>query len=261
MNVETEIDRLLQSSGAQLIRDNNHLVYRLPNGSNFIRPKTTSDFRSAQNGLHALRRILGMNGGRKEEALPKMTTTKPEAPAPLEPAAPRELAFKPAPAALKERIEAAAVTLEVQAEDLMSKAQAAERQAKMLRGLLEFSEDPATEDILRGLVPAPPPPPPVREAEAAVIEVPDQITERVQVTRQIVFAATQTFEEDFTINDIYERMVGTKRVDQPERLRIRSSIATAMKVLDERGEVLKVQQGVGRQQTVWHKATLSARTT
>lgn len=85
---------------------------------------------------------------------------------------------------------------------------------------------------------------------------PQQITDRVQVTRQLVFAATQTFDDAFTVNDVVERMTGSANVDAGERQRVRSSIAQAMATLHERGEVVKESQGIGRQQTVWRKAIL-----
>ena len=61
MNAQHEIDRLLDESGAVLVRQNKHLVYRLPNGLNFVAAKTSSDpERAAKNSLSALRRALGV---------------------------------------------------------------------------------------------------------------------------------------------------------------------------------------------------------
>jgi hypothetical protein len=56
------------------------------------------------------------------------------------------------------------------------------------------------------------------------------------VTRDLVFAATQTFESTFTVNDLMERMANGAVLDKPERQRVRSSVAGAMMALLERGE-------------------------
>jgi hypothetical protein len=59
VNAATEIDRLLAESGAVLVRHKKHLVYRLPNGRNFVAAKTPSDpARAAKNNLSDLRRAL-----------------------------------------------------------------------------------------------------------------------------------------------------------------------------------------------------------
>jgi hypothetical protein len=73
------------------------------------------------------------------------------------------------------------------------------------------------------------------------VEPPQQIIERVQVTRQLVFAATQTFGQKFTVNDVMDLMTGSRQIEGGERLRVRQSIAAAMVSLHECGELLKVE--------------------
>lgn len=52
MNATTEITRLLSEHHVPLVRQKNHLVYRLPNGRNFVMAKTPSDpDRGAKNSL------------------------------------------------------------------------------------------------------------------------------------------------------------------------------------------------------------------
>ena len=91
------------------------------------------------------------------------------------------------------------------------------------------------------------------------MEPPQQIVERVQVTRQLVFAATQTFGEKFTVNDVMDLMTGGRQIEGRERLRVRQSIAAAMVSLHERGELLKAEEHYGRSQTVWQKAELNGK--
>jgi hypothetical protein len=254
MNATMEVDRLLEQSGAVLVRHKKHLVYRLPNGNNFVAAKTTSDpARAAKNNLSTLRNALGVP--REESERPKEDTMQQQCPArlsPLESPAP----LPEAKESLKQRIEAAIADEEVMQEKLLVEASAHERKVHMLKALLPFAEDPATEGSLRNVLPEiqpPEPPPPA----LPIPEPPQQITNRVQVTRQLVFAATQTFDETFTVNDVVERMTGSAHIDLSERQRIRSSVAQAMATLFERGEVLKKEQGIGRQQSIWRKVSLN----
>jgi hypothetical protein len=90
-----------------------------------------------------------------------------------------------------------------------------------------------------------------------VPEPPQRITERVQVTRQLVLAATQTFEETFTVNDVMALMTGGRQIDPQERLRIRSSIAQSVTTLFDRGELVRESEGYGKRQAVWRKAALN----
>ena len=98
------------------------------------------------------------------------------------------------------------------------------------------------------------PPAPEPEAQAPP---PQQITTRIQVTRQLVFAATQTYEDTFTINDVLELMTGGEQLEGKERLRVRQSIAQSMVTLFERGELLREAEGYGKRQAVWRRAVLN----
>lgn len=165
----------------------------------------------------------------------------------------------PAPAtetkeSLKQRIEAAIASEEAIQEKLLAEAQAHERRVQMLKALLPFADDPATEGALRDVLPAVEAP---ATAKPVAPPPPEAITERVQVTRQLVLAATQTFNETFTVNDVMALMVNGHQIDPDERGRVRSSIAQAMVTLHERGELVKHQEHFGRRQTIWRKAQLN----
>ena len=249
MNAQHEIDRLLDESGAVLVRQNKHLVYRLPNGKNFVGAKTSSDpDRAAKNSLSDLRRALG--APRTTASQEPIAMEHPQSPqnTPLEP--PRQDVSRHTPEnSLRSRVESMIAGEEAAQELLMAEAQRLERRVQMLRALLPFADDAATEEALRAITspPAAPPAP-------APPEPPQQITERVQVTRQLVFAATQTFEDAFTINDVLALMTGGRQIDPPERLRVRSSIAQSMMMLHERGELIRETEGYGRRQGLWRKA-------
>lgn len=60
MNAREAVNRLLKSSGAFLKRRNNHEVWQLPNGHNFVRACTPSDHRADQNNLSNLKHGLGI---------------------------------------------------------------------------------------------------------------------------------------------------------------------------------------------------------
>ncbi len=257
MNAEQEICRLLEESGAVLVRQKNHLVYRLPNGKNFVAAKTSSDpERAAKNSLSDLRRALG---------LPRVALS--HEPAVMEEPqeimnqnlqihsseAPRDGLTAHAEAiSLRSRVEALIATEEAAQEHLMAEAQQLERRVQMLKALLPFADDPATEAALKAItLPPPPPPVPVQP------EPPQHITERVQVTRQLVLAATQTFDGTFTVNDVMALMTGGRHIDPPERLRVRCSIAQCMISLLDRGELIRVAEGIGKRQAIWRKAVLN----
>ena len=261
MNPANEIDRLLSESGAVLVRQNKHPVYKLPNGRTFVIAKTPSDARSARNGLSELRRALAIAGeeSRRNHAGKDRTDMVAEQTLPPNVPAAAEIQQQPPPIkqTFRERLEAAVATLDGHAERLMSEVQQIERQAQMLKALLPFADDAAAEDALTAILPTLAHLPPSTPA-ASFAEAPERITERVQVTRQLVFAATQTFEGPFTVNDVYELMVGDRRVDRPERQRIRSSIAASMMTLHERGELNRETLGKGRQEGLWRKAEMKA---
>jgi len=252
VNAEQEIERLLDEHGAVLVRQKNHLVYRLPNGHNFVKAKTSSDpDRAAKNNLSDLRRALGIVRQAEVKGEPVMPTTEASAIAAEAYDAP--VPEPPKEGALKERIETAVAATEAEQEVLLAAAQRMERRAQMLRALLPFSDDPMTEDVLLALLPIVEPLPVPEPEPQRAPEPPQQITERVQVTRQLVHAATQTFEDTFTVNDVLELMTNGAVIDREERTRVRSSIAQAMISLHERGELIRVAEHFGRKQATWRK--------
>ena len=252
MNPSAEVTRLLEQSGAVLVRHKKHLVYRLPNGTTYTRAKTASDNRAERNNLTTLRRALGVcttNPDEKEKRqMESQRTASPAAAAPSPPAPPQ-------PESVKQRIEAAIASEEATQEKLLAEAQAHERTVHMLKAILPFADDAKLEVSLRGILPVPEPPAPPKAAVTP--PAPDAITERVQVTRQLVLAATQTFDAPFTINDVLALMVNGSQIDPNERVRVRASIGQAMVTLYERGELVKEQEHVGRRQTIWRKAQLN----
>ena len=255
MNAQQEIDRLLAQSGAVLVRQNKHLVYRLPNGRNFVAAKTPSDpDRAAKNGLSDLRRALGVPRltAKQEPIFMKDVQERIHQNPQIDSREPH-LQDLPGPVdtGLRSRVEAMISREEGAQELLMTQAQQLERRVQMLKALLPFADDPATEAALKAIASPPPvPPPPSRP------EPPQRITERVQVTRQLVFAATQTFDDTFTVNDVLDLMTGQWKIDRPERMRVRCSIAQAMTTLHERGELIREAEGYGKRQAVWRKAAL-----
>jgi hypothetical protein len=263
MNAEIEVSRLLKEHAAVLVRGKKHLVYRLPNGRKFVLAKTSSDpARAAKNNLSELRHALGIarpkqNKPKQPKGAVEMQLNQPPAAqttATLPVAPPAHLLELPQTGSLKDRIEAAVAIEETEQAKLMAEAEAIERRVQMLKAMLPFASDVAAEGALRALLPmaAPwPPAPPNPEPP------PQVITERVQVTRQLVFAATQTFEETFTVNDVLALMTNGRHIDPPERMRVRNAIAAGIMSLYERGEVIREAQGIGRQQSVWKKVVLS----
>jgi hypothetical protein len=215
----------------------------------FTRPKTPSDHRSTLNNLATLRRELGVRHAQSPSKGEEMEPSEQSPAAVPEPQLPT-----PVVESFKQRIEAAIASEEAMQEKLLSEAQAHERKVHMLKALLPFADDPKTEGSLRGILPVP-----ERSAspKPTAPQPPDAITERVQVTRQLVLAATQTFEEPFTVNDIMGLMANGRQIDPGERVRVRASIAQAMITLHERGELIKEQEHFGRRQTIWRKAQLN----
>ena len=152
---------------------------------------------------------------------------------------------------MKERWDAAVAQAEAYQEKLLADAQLAERRVVMLKAMVPFLDDPTFADTLRAVLPSiePPPPPPVVHTPPP----PQQISQYVQVTRELVYAATQTFDELFTVNDVVDRMLNGRQVDRVERLRIRTSVAGGMIALSERGQLMRESQGIGRKQSIWRR--------
>lgn len=78
MNPQTELERQLAACNAVLTRQKNHKVYRLPNGTNFVVPKTPSDYRTAMNNLHAFKRAMTQDAAADHKLEPVAPTSQPE---------------------------------------------------------------------------------------------------------------------------------------------------------------------------------------
>ncbi len=261
MDPQRELERMLKEHNAVLVRSSKHLVYRLPNGQNFVMPNTPGDhYRGANNQLKDLRRALGIVRVAPEEKGSTMQVTPTQSPVPA-PAISAPAVEEPQPPSFKDRLDAAIATEEAHQEKLMAEAQQVERRVQMLKALQPFVDDRAAEEALRAILPDPKPPRPAAPPEpprAAPPPAPPQvITERVQVTRHLVLAATQTFEDTFTVNDVLALMTGGRQIEPPERFRVRSSIAQCMVGLCERGELVRVADGIGKRQTIWQRAVLN----
>lgn len=80
MDAKQQVDDLLKRTGAVLVRQGKHLVYRLPNGKTFVRSTTSSDRNSAHADLTELRRALDIKneGGGEGERRKKVYRAKPK---------------------------------------------------------------------------------------------------------------------------------------------------------------------------------------
>ena len=249
MNPVEEINRLLDTDRAELVRQGNHYVYKLSNGRQFVRSKTPSDHRSVLNELSQLRRLLDT---RREQPTMHLTDVA------LEPLHPPSSEPEESPVLVmeqegevKQRIQSAIKFWSEKYEYWLSRAQRAERRVQMLNQLLPFAEDPGIGKVLSSLSPAPLATVPEQApAKEPIPEPPQTISDRVQVTRDLVYAATHVFKTagrfDFTVSDVYEVMVGSRQVDNIERSRVRAAIAAAMITLVDQGKLVKTVQGRGR---------------
>ena len=159
---------------------------------------------------------------------------------------------------MKERWSAAVAQAEACREKLLADAQLADRRVQMLKAMVPFMEDLTFADTLRAVLPSLDPVPAPAVAPPAAPPPPQQISEYVQVTRELVYAATQTFDGTFTVNDVVDRMLNGRDVDKVERNRIRMSVAGGMIALNERGQVTRELQGIGRKQSIWRAVVHTA---
>jgi hypothetical protein len=74
--MQPNVDQMLKESGAVLVRNNKHEVYRLPNGKKFTRSNTPSDVRTARNQASDLRRLISDASG-KLAGTPSQTVVTP----------------------------------------------------------------------------------------------------------------------------------------------------------------------------------------
>ncbi|MBZ5619901.1 MAG: hypothetical protein LAQ69_14440 [Acidobacteriia bacterium] len=237
-----------------------------PDGEEFLfERKSGSPTIDARVATRKLNQVLARRNGQVPEAAVQRVNGAVHAEVPVAPVVvvpayePMQALDTPPSPNMKDRWVAALAQAEAYQEKLLADAQVAERRVLMLKAMVPFMEDHAFADtlraVLRSLEPAPAPavvtprqPPP-----------PQQISECVQVTRQLVYAATQTFDGTFTVNDVVACMLNGREVSKVERARIRMSVAGSMIALGERGELVREHQGVGRQQTVWRRVVHAAR--
>ena len=137
-------------------------------------------------------------------------------------------------------------------DSLMQEAELCDKRLNNLRLLLPAASDPiltcalreALEPLVQEVVvpPAPPPPPPIQ---------------RIQVTRDIVFRATQKFDKVFTVNDVVAAILEGTHAAEEEFKRVRSTVAQLMMSMLERGWVYRVEQGLGKRQAIWRRVPLT----
>ena len=272
MNPAIEVDRLLEQSGAVLIRQNKHYVYKLPNGKSFVRSKTPSDHRAAHNSLQDLRRMLGVAVVKETTQAVQASemTTAPAAavppalqqpiPTPTPEPPPPPPPPPPAAATLADRLAAAVTAAEEEQEQYLLAAQVAERKVHMLKALEPFIGDQPIEHTLRALLGAPKPPsPPSPVVKAATVAAPQQARQSptpfpVFVTRDLVFEVAKRLGADnnaFTTVQITEIMIGDQKVSPKDRTRIMASISHAVTVLGDRGLLQLHEKGWGKKPALW----------
>jgi len=184
----------------------------------------------------------------------------PAIPAPLPSTSAIEPPSAPPPEPdLKQRISAAIAEEEAQQERLLSAASEVEQRIALLKAILPFAEkDQAIEDTLRGVLrkPRAAEPGPAQSQPSRVLSPapPQQIVNRFQVSRDLVLAAVQTFDDTFTLNDLLALMTNGAHLDPSERTRVRASIASCLMQLYERGHVTRESEHFGRTQATWRKA-------
>lgn len=86
---------------------------------------------------------------------------------------------------------------------------------------------------------------------------PQAITAPSQVTRNLVFAATQTFDKEFNTTDVVRRMIGETDMPPEQYKVIRSCISQNMLALAKRGELIQVSRGQGHTPSRWSKVDMA----
>jgi hypothetical protein len=279
MNPETEIDRLLREDKSQLISDKNHYKWRLSNGKIFVKSKTASDaYRAGREALQDLRWLLGVGSRGKDHSVtdptgsvnsqekgsvtppgyPKMdelgndSDAKVTIPIASQPIAQALIPLGTGDHVLEFRVAAAIQEVEDRRTELYAEVESLDRKLTTLKALQAcLSANQGVEEIIKSLLPLPQPQP--VKAPVSIPAATQPITDRIYCTQALVYAATQTFDYDFTTNDVIERMTGSRQVDSLERQRVRSSICTILTKLEEQGKVLKIQQGIGKRYSIWRK--------
>lgn len=137
------------------------------------------------------------------------------------------------------RLQAVIEFQEKERDRILNESAICDTRISILKALLPLATDPGFETVLAAVIP-----PPVKEIPTVhAIEVPplpappQSIGTYVKITRDLVYAATATFEPGraFTINDVMERMINGQDVHNKERCRIRQAVWQALNTLVERG--------------------------
>ena len=153
--------------------------------------------------------------------------------------------------ALTQTVERLISEQEQRRDSLMQEAEACDKRLQSLRVLLPTASDPIlAEAIIQscGMLYAAPPPPPPKPVQ------------RVQVTREIIFEASQTFNESFTVRDLITKMLEGQHTAEEEFKRVHTSVAQMMMTMLERGWLLRVEPGVGRRHSLWRKIPMANHT-
>lgn len=239
-----QIVKLLEEHKAKLIREGNHLVYRLPNGRNFVMSKTPSDYRSESNNYSILRRELGLERPEK--------TLKPEVPRDQVSRVQEVVAQAEEQTVFEGSIQQRILAEKARVDYLLEEAAKAEKNIALLENILVFANEVETEDVLRSVLGAHSP---VVTPMPAPATQTSGVTNRLQITGQLVVAATQTFDGQFTTTDVMRRMLGDREqeVSPDEQRRIRSSIINMLNRAVERGDVKQISAGIGKRQAVYEK--------
>jgi hypothetical protein len=154
------------------------------------------------------------------------------------------------------RIQEKLAELSNEKEGHLAAARRLENQISKLALLAEGEEDPDMEVLLQSIlnpvqaqepplpqpVPPPPPPPPP--------------TQRVMIKADKIYAASQTFDGLFTLNQITDMLCDAEGVtDREEKTRVRSAISSMLAKLASEGRVIHVEKGRGKLQGTFRKVS------
>ena len=221
---------LLQSCGATPAGVSS---FRLPNGEVFIATRLRNgDKQAVESQLTKLKRMLGQASNPQRAEEPRVVPP-------------------PASPTIQQRIEEGITLLEAEERRLTEETSALKKRIEALRAVaVALMDIPDAEAVLASfLTPQEPPRP----------EPPPQIiTERLQVTRQLVFVGTQAMTGRFKVDDLVDVMMQGRKVHDTERVRIRSCVAAMLVSMVERGEVKKVEEGRGKKPAFFIKAESNA---
>lgn len=86
---------------------------------------------------------------------------------------------------------------------------------------------------------------------------PQSISDAVMVTKQLVLAATQTFNKPFTTRELINLMIGDKKPNQAEQSRISQSVSATLVSLSNDGSVTRVKRGYANIPATWQKIDIT----